>query len=120
VPTGFGDFDLDGKDDAFLVRQDLGGGNAQWTYSKGAAAPYQNLGIGPGAATRIGDFNGDGRSDVFAAKARGDGLYQWQYWSGGTGNPINLAIGGPVVGGQMKFGDFNGDRKTDVFTVHCD
>ena len=61
----------------------------------------------------LGDFNGDGVTDVFTASEQG-GTEQWGYFPGGSGSVVPLAFAGtdPAL---LRFGDFNGDGKTDVF-----
>lgn len=78
------------------------GGTAKWS----ALAPYtydvSELGFG--------DFNGDGRADVFRATG-----YRWYYSPSGTGKWVGGATSGLTIS-SLRFGDFNGDGKTDVFT----
>ncbi len=64
---------------------------------------------------RFGDFDRDGRTDVFNALAIG-GTYQWRYSSGGVAGWQNLAAD-PTAPADLRFGDFNGDRWTDVFSI---
>ena len=57
-----------------------------------------------------GDFNGDGRADVFVANGTGwfwsaSGRREWRYL-----NSSSLRLN------RLGFGDFNGDGKTDVFS----
>jgi hypothetical protein len=118
-------------------------GACQWEYSPSGKGAFQALAIGPAfKGLRFGDFDGDGKTDVFAATSLGNGAYQWKYSSGGTTNFQNLAVGpavanirfgdfdgdgktgfqnlaiGPALT-QIAFGDFNGDWVTDVFTTTC-
>ena len=58
---------------------------------------------------RFGDFNGDGKTDVFAAwggkwHVSYSGESSWQYLNT---SGINVS--------DLRFGDFNSDKKTDVF-----
>ncbi len=62
----------------------------------------------------VGDFDGDGCSDVFVATGT-----QWMYSPCGRGawrflNASSLRLN------RLAFGDFNGDGKTDVFTQSGD
>lgn len=59
----------------------------------------------------VGDFDGDGREDLFMATGAAwyfspGGAREWRYLSG---NPAPLA--------SLKFGDFDGDGRTDVVAV---
>ncbi len=64
---------------------------------------------------RMGDFNGDGTTDVFAASPWGGGDYQWLFSPGGAANYVYLALTQFPVS-VLNLGDFNGDNKTDVFS----
>jgi hypothetical protein len=62
----------------------------------------------------VGDFDGDGRDDVFVANGTAwfyssGGKTEWRYLKNST-TPIE----------QLGFGDFDGDHKTDVFTRSSD
>ncbi|MEV6302590.1 FG-GAP-like repeat-containing protein [Actinoplanes sp. NPDC051861] len=57
----------------------------------------------------FGDFDGDGRTDVFRATG-----YRWYYSPGGTGPFQPLAVSADERT-DLRFGDFDGDGKTDVF-----
>jgi hypothetical protein len=121
LPVAFGDFNGDGKSDAFRIGQVVGNG-AQWFYYSGGTGEPQNLAVGPGTRPGFGDFNGDGKTDVFSTADLGNGTHQWMFSSGGAENFENLAVGPPLFhNGQMNlgFGDFDGDGRTDVFTSSC-
>ena len=60
---------------------------------------------------RVGDFDGDGRADIF----RADGT-QWSYSKGGAEDWEPLA-GSSYEVDDVQFGDFNGDGATDVFGI---
>src|SRR5690606_27112264 len=64
----------------------------------------------PLAGYLLGDFDGDGRTDLF----RVDGT-QWQFSSGGTGPWQNLASDTTPIT-DLRVGDFNGDGRTDIFS----
>ncbi|MFO1035910.1 MAG: VCBS repeat-containing protein [Geminicoccaceae bacterium] len=83
----------------------------QWVYSSGGAKNFQNV-AGGYALSKLafGDFDGDGKTDVFYASPITGG-FQWKYSSGGAKTFQNLAQG-PYPDG---FGDFDGDGKTDAF-----
>ena len=80
-----------------------------------AAANVQSLWSNepPLDGLRFGDFDGDGRTDVFRIVGS-----QWQFSSAGMGpwqdlfaDPSSTALD------NLRFGDFNGDGRTDVFSV---
>jgi FG-GAP-like repeat len=89
---------------------------SQWMFSAGGGANFKNLAVGPPlAGLRFGDFNGDGKTDVFVTEPRPDGTSQWLFSPGGSGDFQKLAVGPAVEG--LRFGDFDGDGKTDVFAT---
>ncbi len=117
----FGDFNNDGHTDIFYrVYTDPIYGYYTWYYnSAGSSAPtvlgtYEDT-ITPVA---VGDFNNDGKSDVFSFIANSPyaGAYHWQLYSGGTGTASNLAYA-LINPYDLRFGDFNGDGVTDVFAA---
>jgi hypothetical protein len=61
----------------------------------------------------IGDFDGDGRSDVFYANG-----HQWRLSRGGVAAFEVLNTSSYRVP-DLRFGDFNGDGKTDVFGIEA-
>lgn len=61
----------------------------------------------------FGDFDGDGRTDVFRATGA-----QWYYSPGGTDPWVRLATSTLRLG-DVRLGDFNGDGVTDVLSVQA-
>ncbi|MGK6320282.1 FG-GAP-like repeat-containing protein [Sphingomonas sp. DT-204] len=111
----FGDFDGDGKTDAFTSVA-KGNNLFQWFFSPGGAAPFRPLGSGPDlAALGFGDFDGDGKTDVFTGTPAEGGSFQWRFSPGGAGALQDLRLGPDPK--QVGFGDFDGDGTTDVFTA---
>ena len=120
----FGDFDGDKKTDVFSTAEipDARDGAHQWMFSPGGAGPFQNLAQGPPLETishdpplkslRFGDFDGDGKTDVFT-HVRGDNPVQYVFSSGGVKDFQKLTRGRPLY----HLGDFDGDGKTDVFVI---
>lgn len=120
----FGDFNNDLQTDVFAVVP-LADGSKQWAYSPGGAGNFVVLktlsavlhtlyGI-----PQIGDFDGDGTSDLFVATPRLDGAWQWQYAPGGAGDFIDLNYA-TVRPADLRLGQFNGSEdglKTDVFAA---
>ncbi|GAA2367174.1 hypothetical protein GCM10010432_24860 [Catellatospora methionotrophica] len=100
------DFNNDRRTDIFTT----GDG---WLYSSAAQTSWIDLAASTVglADVRFGDFNGDGRTDVFRATGA-----TWQYSSAGQTSWIDLAAS--TVGlDDLRLGDFNGDGRTDVFNV---
>jgi len=114
-----GDFSGDGKTDvfkatgsawevAFTNASGTGIVDDEWKYFANSASQLINL--------RFGDFNGDGKTDVFAT------------WGGKWHVAFTNSSGTGTAGGwqdfgtsnisvqDLAFGDFNGDGKTDVFS----
>jgi hypothetical protein len=88
----------------------------EWLVSYGGNSNFQKLAVGPAIdGLRFGDFNGDGKTDVFATTPNSDSSYTWLVSYGGNSNFQKLAVG-PAIDG-LRFGDFNGDGKTDVFAT---
>lgn len=148
----FADFNGDGKTDLYFVEgsnstaQDsiyLSNGNGfNWPPIKGPATyvnSYNNADAAQFDIARIkfGDFNGDGRTDVYYVEGTNgnaaiDKIYLWN--GNGFDSPVNGAntIAGTSAGmkaflsfinrnsrsfdpSRIKLGDFNGDGMTDVY-----
>lgn len=126
---GFGDFDGDKKTDVFVTVAIDGApdGAHQWVFSSGGVGEFQKLAKGPAInSIDFGDFDGDGKTDVFATapvRDAPDSAHQWMFSSGGARDFQNLAKGPPLqiltfnpLLKSLRFGDFDGDGRTDVFT----
>ncbi|MBK7860792.1 MAG: VCBS repeat-containing protein [Archangiaceae bacterium] len=104
---GVCDFDGDGYDDLFLATGRTwwfaSGGRLQWTF---LASRDDQL-----ASLRFGDFDRDGKCDVFRAAAFGG----WQIATGGTGQWARLPGGNAFPLDQLAFHDFDADGFTDIF-----
>jgi hypothetical protein len=100
-----------GNTDYVLVKTDTSGiPLASLRFDMGYSSNWE-IGLG------FLDFNGDGATDVFHAKKRSDGSYQWRYSSpSGTGAWVNLGRS-RISPADLRFGDFEGDSRTDVFVV---
>lgn len=110
----FHDFDGDGKTDVFTSYK------GAFQYSSAGKTKWQTLNTrfndsntyGNGAKweeLRFGDFNGDGKTDVFMPW-RGNFVYV----SGGKGNPIIMRPADVPIA-DVFLGDFDGDGKTEIF-----
>jgi len=77
---------------------------AVWNNQFGAGNPTSRFGVG--------DFDGDGRDDLFLATGAA-----WYYSPGGVAEWRYLNSQTDALG-NLRFGDFDGDGRTDVFTMH--
>ena len=117
TPLQFGEFNSDIHTDVFANIYDNGLNADQWLYSPGGSGSLVALHSTPNYVDRLalGDFNGDGVTDVFSATNTGS-FEQWAYYPGGNG-PQTLLAYAATDPALLRFGDFNGDGKTDVFAV---
>ena len=131
----FGDFNGDGHTDVFSLTPILGGAAFQWRYSSGGSSSYvetvpghdasgdfvQQLphDVAPLGFLRFGDFNGDGRTDVFTLNGLIDGSSGWDVvYIGATRTADYVQINSATTSlDDMQFGDINHDGHTDVFTT---
>jgi hypothetical protein len=83
----------------------------RWCYRPAASGPKRYATVSNYRADSLGfgDFDGDGRTDVF----RADGS-AWYWSSGASGSWQQLNTSGVGLDG-LAFGDFTGDGRTDVF-----
>ncbi|MDF5727274.1 MAG: VCBS repeat-containing protein [Rhizonema sp. PD38] len=118
-----GDFNNDGRSD-ILWRNDTTGDNLYWI-ANGTDQPYQPSSVAApslpsGWTPKIGDFNGDGRTDVFWRNTSQDpnAAGQNALWitdnTTGT-NPTGYFLPTLSTDWTEDFGDFNGDGRTDIF-----
>ncbi len=103
---GVGDFDGDGTEDLFLAT------GAAWYYAPAGKAEwrYLNAQTDQIGTLLFGDFDADGRTDVFTQH---DGSV-WNVSWGGASRWEAINGSGPILG-NAAIGDFDGDRRADVF-----
>lgn len=83
----------------------------RWCYAAGGAGPWAYLARAsdPLSGLRVGDFDGDGKTDVFRVQSG-----EWQWSRSGTGSWARLQSSNAAPA-ELYLGDFDGDGKTDVF-----
>ena len=76
-----------------------------------------------GYEAKVGDFNGDGSSDLVWVNASSSGLYAYGALSDGDGTFATAQSSRPRTsdssGYEAKVGDFNGDGKSDLVWMHA-
>jgi hypothetical protein len=119
-PLMVGDFNGDGKLDVIHVGDNphrvhvwLSQGNGKFDVKEFSPWPgYPGSGV-----MLIGDFDGDGKSDVLHAVAGANYAHVWS--SNGDGTfAVRTFVPWPgysMATGRMMIGDFNGDKRSDVF-----
>ncbi|MBV9739603.1 MAG: VCBS repeat-containing protein [Hyphomicrobiales bacterium] len=122
--AGIGDFNGDGKSD--VLWQNANGTLADWTMNgsqvtASQALTFQGQLASPSASWSIdgiGDFNGDGKSDVLWRNANGT-LIDWTMNGSQITGSQGLTLAGVQVAPDASWsiagiGDFNGDGKSDI------
>jgi hypothetical protein len=111
-----GDFNGDGKTDLFFVN-DTTHGAAVWLMDGNQVTASPQIGVinanGGWHFADIGDFNGDGKSDLFFVNDTTHGVAVWQM--NGTQVTASPQVG-IVAPGETFAGlkDINGDHKSDI------
>lgn len=111
-----GDFNGDGKTDLFFVN-DTTHGAAVWLMNGSQITAGPQIGTinaaGGWQFTDVGDFNGDGKSDLFFVNSTTRGVAVWQLnGTQITDSPqVGIAASGDVFAGLQ---DINGDHKSDI------
>ncbi len=77
-----------------------------------SAQPNQFNFSNPTTSLGVGDFDGDGRDDLFMATGTA-----WYYASAGSAAWRFLSAKTDAIDG-LRFGDFDGDGRTDVVAIH--
>lgn len=111
-----GDFNGDGKTDLFFIN-DTTHGAAVWMMNGSQITASPQIGTinaaGGWQFTDVGDFNGDGKSDLFFVNSTTRGFAVWQLnGTQITDSPqVGIAASGDVYAGLQ---DINGDHKSDI------
>jgi hypothetical protein len=106
---GFADIDNDGVTDV-LYRDPSGSLGYVKSGTAGPVTPLTALPV-PIKDLRIGDFDGDGLTDLFHSRGN-----QWQVWYGSTRAWTPTQTSGEPLS-RLLFGEFDGVRGTDVVGI---
>ena len=110
------DYDGDGINDVFINAP-----NGLWgiySFSNSLGQLLTTMGVRASgnigtltSQTLNGDFNGDGKADIWSIESSGTNIYTF------TGTTLSLLYTAtwPSIGHNFNLGDFNGDGKVDVF-----
>jgi hypothetical protein len=122
--AGIGDFNGDGKSD--ILWRNTNGTLIDWTMNGSQITASQSLTLQGAQASPdaswsiagIGDFNGDGKSDILWRNTSGT-LIDWTMNGSQITSSRQVALGGsPVMPDSswsiVGIGDFNGDGKSDI------
>ena len=116
-----GDFEGSGNLDFALVNQialqaSVFVGNGDGTFAVPSLVSGPNLG-GP-VATGVGDFNGDGKSDLVVANSYPSSLTVLLSSGGGTFGAYDVVNVGPNSINDLAVGNLNRDAKPDIVAVN--
>jgi hypothetical protein len=115
--VGVGDFNGDGMSD-ILWRNSNNGNVSIWLMNGTTVTNFSTASVGNMPATwsvvGVGDFNGDGNSDILWEDTSGD-LAIWEMSGTTILNPNSSSVGNlSTVWAVAETGDFNGDGKSDI------
>ena len=122
--AGIGDFNGDGKSD--ILWRNVNGSLIDWTMNGSQVTTSQQVTLGGSAAAPdsswsvagIGDFNGDGKSDILWRNTNGS-LIEWTMNGSQIASSQAVTFGGSAAMPDTSWsiaaiGDFNGDGKSDI------
>ncbi|WP_158228928.1 FG-GAP-like repeat-containing protein [Chitinimonas sp. BJB300] len=122
-----GDFNGDGRTDLYLNATDLGGNNRQHIWYGKADGGFEDVGIDPLSKAwanysiqATGDFNGDGKTDLYLNIENLGGGSTQHIWYGKTGTGFTDSALPALHSSWASYkvhtsGDFNGDGRTDLY-----
>jgi hypothetical protein len=121
-----GDFDGNGKTDVVHATNadfaHVWTSNGDGTFSIKTFLPWSGYSMNSGKMM-IGDFNGDGKSDVLHAVSGADYVHIWTAQAGAVPFTVQTFLpwsGYDMVGGTFMVGDIDGDGKSDLFHAVTD
>ncbi|MDP9360628.1 MAG: VCBS repeat-containing protein [Acidobacteriota bacterium] len=123
-----GDFNGDGRDDIALIGPSgwatipiaFSNGDGSFNVTNMPIANFASWAATPGAKPLVGDFNGDGKSDIALTGPTGWATLPVAFSNGnGSFTVTNVAIANfaswaTTAGAKPLAGDFNGDGRTDI------
>ncbi|MGX4770611.1 FG-GAP-like repeat-containing protein [Bradyrhizobium guangdongense] len=118
--TEQGDFNGDGKTDLLMLSDSthdaqvwlMNGSQISATGTLGTISAFAGWGY-----AGVGDFNGDGKSDLLLVNSANNGVAVWEL--SGTSVIANPQVGTMASGFHFaEEGDFNGDGKTDLLMLN--
>jgi hypothetical protein len=122
--AGIGDFNGDGKSD--ILWRNTNGSLIDWTMNGSQVTASQQVTLGGNAATPdsswniagIGDFSGDGKSDILWRNTNGS-LIDWTMNGSQITSSQTVTLGGSAAMPDSSWsvaaiGDFSGDGKSDI------
>ncbi|WP_161605162.1 FG-GAP repeat domain-containing protein [Myxococcus xanthus] len=117
-----GDFNGDGLTDLFLYHTTTGNGEIRFGATGLGSLTFSLNATTSGAVGFdfvVGDFNGDGRSDLFVYRLS-DGYTAWHAGVPGVEFPSFVSGSNQYWGAGVTLapGDYNGDGYTDLFLLH--
>jgi hypothetical protein len=121
ISVTVGDFNGDGKSDLATANVNGGsGGNVSVLLGTGTGSfgTATNFSVGSlPASVTVGDFNGDGKSDLAVANFNSNNVsVLLGTGTGSFGTATNFTVGSSPI--SVAVGDFNGDGKSDLATAN--
>ena len=119
--AGMGDFNGDGKTDVLTINDTTHAVDVRLMNGNNATTETQIGTINAAGGwhfTDVGDFNGDGQSDLLFVNDTTHGVAVWQI-NNGTLDPASTQVGIMDAGSHYQgLADTNGDHKTDILFLN--